>query len=205
MNDIKLKTIPFVSSGLAYGGTPEENAANYMKIQTEKQLEMNNKYGGSGRRKIKNKLKNKSRKISKKHKKKYTRNRKYIYSKKYIKKMYNLKGGVGETVIVPQFPNNNLNNSPQNPNSASLLLNKIYIDSINNSRYDCYATNSCSKSGGRRRKTNKINRKNKYYKNISGGNGCRCSIYNNSLLIGGYKKKCNCTNISNKIKKLFRY
>lgn len=194
MSKIELKPIPFIQGSMKYGGTPEENIANYIKTQNSIQSNMNNKYGG-GRR-------NKSRK------------------NKYIK----MNGG-GNRIEVPQFSvNNSLNNSPQNVNTASLLLNKLYIDGLNNSKYDCYATNSCSNKtlmkGGvkkskryhnkvkktykykkyRRKMSNKkmsnrkiYNKKNKNTKKIKIiGGGCNCG--NDILLSGGGKKKCKCMN-----------
>lgn len=149
MSNIELKPIPFITSGMKYGGTPEDNVLNYMKSQAELQSYMNNKYGGNGKR-------NKSHKKIKSYKKNKSRVKKLT---KYYR--YKLKGGESSYVNVPQFPDNNLNNSPQNVNTNSVLLNKIYIDSLNNSKYDCYATNSC--------KTNVISGGTKYkkYKNLN--------------------------------------
>ena len=81
------------------------------------------------------------------------------------------------------------------------------MDSLNNSKYDCYATNSCPKDTlkGGRHKTRKINHKykksNKYLKggNI-GCNSCGIAGTNNIYLKGG---KCNCLN--SRVKKLFKF
>lgn len=203
--DIKLKTIPFVSPGLPYGGTPEENAANYMKMQTEKQLIMNNKYGGGYRKK------NKSHKLLRKRSKKYMRSKrnhkKYkTYKMRKNRKMYRLRGGEAQMIQVPQFGTSGLNNSTQNSNSASLMLNKLYVDSVNNNRYDCYATNSCNKTGGSKKyKLRKRNNRNKtIHKMNKRGRGCSMCDGNSVFLTGG-NKKCNCTKLTNKIKNLFRY
>jgi hypothetical protein len=222
MSDIKLNSVPFVTSGLAYGGTPEENVANYMKIQAEKQTIMNNKYGGGYKSYLKTKNKRNKNKISKnkrnkKTNKKYKKtNKKYKLSRFNIikKRNYKFRGGNSQTIEVPQFNLNELNNSPQNPNNTSVLLNKIYIDNLNNNRYDCYATNTCPKTGGGNmvKMNNSLSKKNKHglkrtYKYSYGMSmgGCNLCNGNNKIFLGGNKKNCSCLGLGNKIKKLFRY
>jgi len=208
MSKLDLKPIPFIQGSMKYGGTPEENVANYIKMQNLIQSNMNNKYAGGGKYKSK--------------------------KNKYIK----MNGGSAK-FEVPQFSiNNSLNNSPQNVNTSSVLLNKLYINSVNNSKYDCYATNSCSskapmKGGVKKTKRyystvkksykykipkkyrhimskkiskrihNKINNKSKHSKHRKSiskntkkiriiGGGCNCG--NNILLSGGSNKKCKCMN-----------
>lgn len=210
MSNIELRPIPIVTSGMSYGGTPEENVLNYMKSQAELQTIMNNKYGGT--KYLKN---NKS--YKKYRNKNITKNKNKLYNKikknksynKIKKRTYKFKGG-SATIEVPQFPQNNLNNSPQNVNTNSLLLNKIYIDALNNSRYNCYATNTCPKnmSGGKYKIRRNKTKKYKLKKNRKLNGGCNCGI-NNLFLRGGgtksnkRKKGCNCLN--SKFKKLFNF
>lgn len=212
MSNIQLRPIPIVTSGMSYGGTPEENVLNYMKSQAELQTIMNNKYGG-GHKYLKN---NKSyKKYTMKYKMKYknknsTKNRikrSKLFNKRK-KRTYKFKGG-SATIEIPQFPQNNINNSPQNINTNSVLLNKIYIDALNNSKYDCYATNSCPKnmSGGKYKIKNSKTKKYNFKKRGGINGGCNCGI-NNLFLRGGRKinkrkKGCNCLN--SKFKTLFNF
>ena len=63
------------------------------------------------------------------------------------------RGGEGEPITIPTFPGGTSSVSPIGANSVSLQANTNLIAEMNNSANDCYATNSCSVSGGKKRRT----------------------------------------------------
>lgn len=79
-------------------------------------------------------------------------------SKRHYKKR--MKGGA-EQIVLPDVPNAGISVSPQNANSVSFALNKLFINSTNDSKYDNLVgvTQPGITTGGSGSKTNKYKRK----------------------------------------------
>jgi hypothetical protein len=67
-------------------------------------------------------------------------------------------GAAGDPITIPTFPGGVSSVSPIGSNSVALQANTNLINEMNNSANDCFATNSCSTKGGRRRYLSRKNR-----------------------------------------------
>lgn len=72
------------------------------------------------------------------------------------------RGGAGQPITIPTFPQGNSSVSPIGANSVSLQANTNLINELNNSANDCYATNSCPSGGSKRVRKTRKQRSRKY-------------------------------------------
>lgn len=70
------------------------------------------------------------------------------------------RGGSADKITIPTFPGGGSSVSPFGADLTSLNANKTLITSLNDSSYDCFATNSCASRGGKKYKITKNKRHN---------------------------------------------
>jgi len=134
----QLKAVDNQLYAYEYGSSPSENSFLRIQNMQAQQAEMARQFSG-GRHRM----------------------------RRSISRSRSRSGGAAQPITIPTFPGGNSSVSPIGANSVSLQANTNLINEINNSANDCYATNSCSVSGGKKRRIKSRKYKRHTKRNIS--------------------------------------